>query len=84
MFYFGNAIGEVTAALALGAGLPTPPLVNAADVVAIRDNPRGAMNPAAMDDAHDINRDTFVDAVDLILARNNTTGPLSALRLIGV
>ena len=90
VFYFGHAIGEVTA---LGAGLPTPQspptaglpglaLVNAADVIAIRDNPRGAANPASIDDPFDVNRDRAVDALDLILARNNATGPLSALRLI--
>ena len=87
VFYFGSAIGEVTA---LGAGLPTPPtaglpglaLVSAADVIAIRDNPRGEANPASIDDPFDINRDRAVDALDLILARDNATGPLSALRLI--
>ena len=87
VFYYGSAPGEVTSALgaglpALDAGLLTPPLVNAADVIAIRDNPRGPGNPAGIDDSHDINRDGFVNATDMILARNNATSPLSALRLI--
>ena len=91
VFFFGNAVGEVTTPL--GAGLPTPPsgpteglpalaLVNASDVIAIRDNPRGEANPAAIDDPHDVNRDGFVDAIDLILARDHATGPLAALRLL--
>ena len=80
IFYFGNAPGEVTSAL--DAGLPTLPLVNAADVIAIRDNPRGAANPASIDDPHDVNRDRSVDALDLVLARNNATSPLSTLQLI--
>ena len=75
VFYFGNAAGQT--------GLDdTDTLVNAADVIAIRDNPRGQANPAAIDDPHDINRDQSVDATDMILARNNATSPLSALRLI--
>ena len=91
VFYFGSAVGEVTGAL--GTGLPTPPngstegfqaraLVNADDVIAVRDNPRGAANPAAIDNAFDLNRNGLVDAIDLILARNNATSPMSALRLI--
>ena len=90
VFYFGNAIGEVTT---LGAGLPTPPpdpteglptlaLVNASDVIAVRDNPRGQSSPAAIDNPFDVNRDRRVDAVDVVLARNGATGPLAALRLI--
>ena len=78
VYYFGNAVGEVTP----GGGLSTPPytpLVNAADVVAVRDNPRGDANPAAIDDPHDINRDMRVDALDLVLARNGAASPLAAL-----
>ena len=82
VFYFGNAPGEVTSAL--GASFPTPPLVNAADVIAIRDNPRGPQNPADINNPHDINRDRAVDATDMILARNHATSPLSALRLIAL
>ena len=83
VFYFGNAVGEVTStSAALGAGLPDLLLVNAADVVAIRDNPRGPDNRAPIDGPHDVDRNGFVDAVDLILARNAATGPLSALRRI--
>ena len=83
VFYVGNAIGEVTAAAAAGAFATgpgtSPPMVNASDVVAIRDDPRGLANPASIDNPHDLNRDRFVDAVDLILARDNATSPLSTL-----
>ena len=79
--YFGNAVGETTS---IGAGLSTRPLilVNASDVIAIRDNPRGPANPAAIDDPHDVNRDMRVDALDMVLARDNATSPLTGLRLI--
>ena len=75
IYLFGNAVGETGNA----AGNA---LVNAADVVAIRDNPHGPSNRASIDDPHDLNRDRSVNAIDLILARNSATGPLSALRLI--
>ena len=82
VFYFGNIPGETTAFAAVGADLPAMPLVNAADVVAIRDNPRGTANAAAIDNAFDVNRDMRVDAIDLVLARNRATSPLAALPLI--
>ena len=75
VFYFGNAVGDT-------GNDPTSTLVNAADVIAIRDNPRRAGNTAGIDNPYDINRDRSVDALDIILARNNATSPLSALRLI--
>ena len=81
VFYFGNAVGN-TGNETLGAGLPTPPLVNASDVIAIRDNPHGLADPAGVANPYDVDRDGRVDATDLILARNNATGPLSALRWI--
>ena len=75
VFYFGNAVGDT-------GNSSTDALVNAADVIAIRDNPRGQANPAAIDDPYDINHDSTVDATDMILARNNATSPLSTLRFI--
>ena len=75
VFYFGNAAGET-------GNDPAGALVNAADVIAIRDNPRGSANPASIDNPYDINRDASVDATDMILARNSAASPLSALRLI--
>ena len=75
VFYFGNAIGET-------GNDSDNTLVNAADAVGARDNPRGALNPATVTDRFDFNRDGAVDAVDMILARNHATSPLSGLRLI--
>ena len=75
VFYYGNAPGDT-------GNDASSALVNAADVIAIRDNPRGLANPASINNPHDLNRDGLVNATDLILARNNPTGPLSALRLI--
>ena len=75
VFYFGNAVGET-------GDSASNTLVNAGDVIAIRDNPRGPANPASIDNPYDIDRDGLVDATDMILARDNTTSPLSALPLI--
>ena len=75
VFYFGNAVGDTGNSRA-------DALVNAADVIAIRDNPRGPLNPASIGNPYDVNRDQRVDATDMILARDATTSPLSALRLI--
>jgi hypothetical protein len=58
--------------------------VNATDAVRARDNGHGPFNRAALDDAYDYNRDRLVNAVDVILARDNQTSPLTALRLITV
>ena len=75
VFYFGNAVGET-------GDNSRHALVNAADVITIRDNPRGPSNPAGVDNPFDINRDKSVDATDLILSRNNAASPLSALQLV--
>jgi len=75
VFYFGNAVGETGNDTANA-------LVTAADVIAIRDNPRGAGNRADVATPHDVNRDRLVNAADRILARNHVTGPLNALRRI--
>ena len=75
VFYYGSAIGDT------GDGTSNA-LVTAADVIAIRDNPRGEGHRADIANPYDINRDRLVDAVDVILARDNATGPLDVLRLI--
>jgi hypothetical protein len=75
VFYFGNAIGE-TGDSASNA------LVNASDILAARDNPRGPLTLAAIDNPHDFNRDRLVTATDVILARDHVTSPFSALRRI--
>jgi len=75
LFLFGNAVGET-------GNDPANALVTAADLVAIRDNPRSAGNRADIASPQDLNRDQHVDALDAVLARNHATGPFNALRLI--
>lgn len=77
VFYFGNAIGE-------SGNNPQYALVNATDILAARNNPHTALNPAAITDAVDFNRDGLVDLADMQLAQANATSPLTALRLITV
>jgi len=74
VFYFGNAVGET-------GNDSANALVTAADVIAVRDNPRGPGNRADVANPHDVNRDRLVDAIDLLLTRNHVTGPFTALRL---
>jgi hypothetical protein len=40
------------------------------------------LNPAAIDDPYDYNRDGLVNGTDQIIARNSQTNPLTMLRLI--
>ena len=75
VFYFGNAAGET-------GNDPAGGLVNAADIIGARDNPHGLLNLAPITDPFDFNRDRRIDAVDMIMARNNATSPFNALRLI--
>jgi hypothetical protein len=75
VFYFGSAVGE-------SGNKPTDALVNATDVIAVRDNPRGPLNQATLGNRLDFNRDALVNATDLVLARDHITGPFTALRLI--
>jgi len=75
VFYFGNAIGET-------GNVATNAIVNAADEIAVRNNP-AFFPPATLTDVYDLNRDKTVGAADQIIARNNTTF-LDALKLITV
>ena len=61
---------------------PANTLVTAADEIAVRNNPRSFLHPAAVDNVHDFNHDGFVSAADQIIARNNATSPASALVLL--
>ena len=56
----------------------------ARDFAGSRDNPHNFLNRAAIDDAYDYNRDSFVDGTDLALARDNNTNFLTALRLLNL
>ncbi|MCH8044616.1 MAG: tandem-95 repeat protein [Planctomycetes bacterium] len=75
VFYFGSAVGE-------SGNKPTDALVNATDVIAVRNNPRGPLDQADLENRLDFNRDALVNATDLVLARDHTTGLFSALPLI--
>ncbi|HEX8524490.1 MAG TPA: DUF6531 domain-containing protein, partial [Tepidisphaeraceae bacterium] len=65
IFYFGSAPGET--------GNDASTRVNSTDEILIRWNPKTLLNPAAITDHYDINRDKKVDGTDQVLARNNTT-----------
>jgi hypothetical protein len=75
VFYFGNAVGET-------GNSPLQALVNAADEIGTRINPRSLANPAPVDFRFDFNRDGLVNATDQLLARINVTTSLTALALI--
>ena len=77
VFYFGNAVGES------GNGDGNA-LVDVSDLLLARNNPRTFLDPAAIDDPFDYNRDQRVDVTDVLLARNNSTSFLTGLRLIAV
>ena len=75
VFYFGNAIGEA-------GNQPGNAIVNATDEILARNFPHGALNPAAVDDPYDYNRDGLVNGTDQIIARTHQTNPLNMLRWI--
>jgi hypothetical protein len=72
LFYFGNARGDTT-----GEGT-----VNASDFAAVRANPRTFLNPAAVDDLFDLNRDRHVNGTDLLLVRSHATSLNGGLNMI--
>lgn len=73
--YFGNAPGET-------GNDPTNAFVDGSDFAFARDDPHNFLNPAALTDKADFNRDSFVDGSDLAIARDGATNFLSALKLI--
>jgi hypothetical protein len=75
VLYFGNAVGEV-------GNSASDAMVTSADELAARDDLHSFLNPAALTNPHDYNRDGRVDAIDEILARNNATNTSTALQLI--
>ena len=77
VFYFGNVVGET-------GGSDTNMLVNAADTIGVRDNPRGRWNPAGIGNPFDVNRDRAVDALDVVLVRNSATSPLGTPHLLNL
>ena len=75
VFFFGNAVGDSGNSTANAQ-------VDLADEIGVRNNPATFLNPAAIDDPYDYNRDQRVDLADEIIARNNSTTFLNALELI--
>ncbi len=75
VFYYGNAVGE-------SGNSATDTLVNGADDVAARLNPRTPFNPAAIDNPYDYNRDRLVNSADQVIPRYNATTPWTMLKFI--
>ncbi len=75
VFYYGNAVGE-------SGNSATDTLVNSADDVGARLNPRTPFNPAAIDNPYDYNRDRLVNSADQVIPRYNATTPWTMLKLI--
>ena len=75
VFYFGNAVGETGNSAAHA-------MVDAGDFAGVRNNPRTFLDPAAIDNAFDFNRDRLVNSSDLLLVRDRATTIETALRLI--
>ena len=77
-FYFGNAIGET-------GNSTFDAEVSAWDIINVRNNPHTlGVNPAAITEVCDFNRDRKVTPTDAILVRNNGTSMFTALQLITV
>jgi len=75
VFYFGNAVAETGNSAADAR-------VTVADLLLTRNNLRGVLDPAGIDDPYDFNRDRRVNATDVLLARNNQSDFSSVLQLI--
>ena len=75
VFWFGNAPGET-------GNSATDAVVDEADRLLVRNNPHTFLNPAPVDDACDFNRDQKVNATDELIARDNRTTVVTALKLI--
>ena len=75
VFFFGNAIGEV-------GDSPANANVTATDELLVRNNPRTLLDPAAVHNPYDHNRDRKVDATDELITRTNATTFMTALKLI--
>ncbi|MCH8043377.1 MAG: tandem-95 repeat protein, partial [Planctomycetes bacterium] len=73
VFYFGSAVGDT------GAGnRANVVLVDEVDAAAVL---AGAVDPAAVDNVHDLNRDARVDAADLQIVEDNPRDAQNGLRL---
>ncbi|NQU23333.1 MAG: CotH kinase family protein [Candidatus Nealsonbacteria bacterium] len=75
VFYFGNAVADSGDSLSNAD-------VTITDLLLARNNPRDFLAPASVEFRFDYNRDTFVNAIDVLLARNNQTGFFNSVHLI--
>jgi hypothetical protein len=77
VFYFGNAVGET-------GDSDEDAKVNATDILAARNHPHLASNPATIYDEYDFDRDGLVnsESADEAIASANQTNFLTALKLI--
>jgi hypothetical protein len=74
--YFGNAVGDTGDGTG-GAAV----VVDQADVDGVKAHFRNFRNRAGVTDAYDLNRDSLVDAVDAVIARDVATGGAAGLHL---
>ncbi|MEM6688057.1 MAG: PKD domain-containing protein [Planctomycetota bacterium] len=72
--FWGNAPGDTLNDSASA-------FVNTSDITQVRLNPRNFLNPAAVDDPFDINKDRFVNTTDITQIRLHPTNFLNALRM---
>jgi len=76
VFYFGCAIGET-------GDSPTDANITPTDIINLRANPHTLkLDPAAIDDDYDFNRDRKVGPTDEVICRNHATYGVGALQLI--
>ena len=71
VFYFGNAVGDSGNAPTIGT--PNYVETNATDISNIRSNQTG-FSRASITNLFDIDRDSYVNTVDINLARDNQSG----------
>ena len=81
--YWGNAVGESGNAVDESCNTSNTQ-VNATDELFARFNQHNFLDPAAIDDRVDYDRDTFVNATDQLISRFNGTNFLTDLELITV
>ena len=75
VFYIGNAIGDT-------GNSERNTFVDGTDITRAIDNIHGTVNPAAIDNPLDFNRDRFVDGADFTIVRDHATNFLTDLNLI--
>ncbi len=70
VFYFGHAVGDMNIG---NSGTPVTVQTDATDLMAVRQNLAIAANSATIDNIYDVNKDGRVNAIDVLLTRQNQT-----------